>query len=60
MYAGGHSRKITLVDYGSRPPSALDSRPLNFTEFEGKIDQTIFVSVTPSVYEEEYKLLRTE
>ena len=58
MYAGDRSRKQTLVDYGFRLPSALDNRPLNFEEFESKIDQMLFVSATPSVYEHE--LLRTE
>ncbi len=60
MYAGDRSRKQTLVDYGFRLPSALDNRPLNFEEFESKIDQMMFVSATPSVYEEEHELLRTE
>ncbi len=60
MYAGDRSRKTTLVDYGFRLPSALDNRPLNFQEFEGHIDQMMFVSATPSVYEEEHELLRTE
>ncbi len=60
MYAGDRSRKNTLVDYGFRLPSALDNRPLNFEEFEGHIDQMMFVSATPSVYEEEHELLRTE
>ena len=60
MYAGDRSRKQTLVDYGFRLPSALDNRPLNFEEFESKIDQMLFVSATPSVYEEEHELLRTE
>ena len=60
MYAGDRSRKTTLVDYGFRLPSALDNRPLNFTEFEEKIDQMMFVSATPSVYEEEHELFRTE
>ena len=60
MYAGDRSRKTTLVNYGFRLPSALDNRPLNFTEFEGKIDQMMFVSATPSVYEKEHELLRTE
>ena len=60
MYAGDRSRKTTLVDYGFRLPSALDNRPLNFEEFEGKIDQMLFVSATPSVYEAEHELLRTE
>ena len=60
MYAGDHSRKTTLVDYGFRLPSALDNRPLNFTEFESKIDQMLFVSATPNVYEQEHELLRAE
>ena len=60
MYAGDRSRKMTLVDYGFRLPSALDNRPLNFEEFEGKIDQMLFVSATPNVYEEEHELLRAE
>ncbi|NLJ95766.1 MAG: excinuclease ABC subunit UvrB [Clostridiales bacterium] len=60
MYAGDRSRKQTLVDYGFRLPSALDNRPLNFEEFESKISQILFVSATPSVYESEHELLRTE
>lgn len=60
MYAGDRSRKTTLVDYGFRLPSALDNRPLNFTEFENKIDQMLFVSATPSTYEAEHELLRAE
>ena len=60
MYAGDQSRKSTLVDYGFRLPSAKDNRPLNFQEFEGKIDQMLFVSATPSVYEEEHELARVE
>ncbi|MCM1175483.1 MAG: excinuclease ABC subunit UvrB [Blautia sp.] len=60
MYAGDRSRKTTLVDYGFRLPSALDNRPLNFEEFEQHIDQMLFVSATPSVYEEAHELLRTE
>ena len=60
MYAGDRSRKQTLVDYGFRLPSALDNRPLNFEEFESKIDQMLFVSATPNVYEREHELLRTE
>lgn len=60
MYAGDRSRKTTLVDYGFRLPSALDNRPLNFREFESHIDQMLFVSATPSDYEEEHELLRTE
>ena len=60
MYAGDRSRKQTLVDYGFRLPSALDNRPLNFEEFEAYIDQMMFVSATPSDYEKEHELLRTE
>ena len=60
MYAGDRSRKTTLVDYGFRLPSALDNRPLNFEEFEQRIDQMLFVSATPSVYEKEHELLRAE
>ncbi len=53
MYNGDRSRKQTLVDYGFRLPSALDNRPLNFNEFEHKIDQVIYVSATPGDYEKE-------
>ena len=60
MYAGDQSRKTTLVNYGFRLPSAKDNRPLSFQEFEGKIDQMLFVSATPNVYEAEHELLRTE
>lgn len=60
MYSGDQSRKSTLVDYGFRLPSAKDNRPLNFSEFENKINQMMFVSATPSVYEAEHELLRTE
>lgn len=60
MYAGDQSRKSTLVDYGFRLPSAKDNRPLNFEEFESKIDQMLFVSATPNVYENEHELLRVE
>lgn len=60
MYAGDQSRKSTLVNYGFRLPSAKDNRPLNFQEFESKIDQMMFVSATPNVYEKEHELLRTE
>lgn len=60
MYHGDRSRKTTLVDYGFRLPSALDNRPLNFGEFEQHIDQMLFVSATPAVYEKEHELLRTE
>lgn len=51
MYGGDRSRKLVLVDYGFRLPSALDNRPLNFHEFESMLDQTIFVSATPGDYE---------
>ena len=60
MYSGDRARKTTLVDYGFRLPSALDNRPLNFGEFEQHIDQMMFVSATPSDYEAEHELLRTE
>ncbi len=60
MYAGDQSRKSTLVDYGFRLPSAKANRPLNFTEFENKINQMLFVSATPNVYEKEHELLRAE
>ena len=60
MYFGDRSRKKTLVEYGFRLPSALDNRPLNFEEFEGHINQMLFVSATPSTYEAEHELLRTE
>ena len=51
MYEGDKSRKTTLVDFGFRLPSALDNRPLKFSEFESKINQMLFVSATPSKYE---------
>lgn len=51
MYGGDRSRKMVLVDYGFRLPSALDNRPLNFHEFENLIGQTVFVSATPGDYE---------
>lgn len=60
MYAGDRSRKKTLVDYGFRLPSALDNRPLNFEEFESKVNQMLFVSATPGEYEERNELLRVE
>ena len=60
MYAGDQSRKSTLVDYGFRLPSAKDNRPLNFDEFESRIDQILFVSATPGEYEAEHELLRAE
>lgn len=51
MYGGDRSRKLILVDYGFRLPSALDNRPLNFHEFESLLNQTVFVSATPDNYE---------
>lgn len=60
MYNGNLSRKTTLVDFGFRLPSALDNRPLNFEEFEQKVDQMLFVSATPGDYEAEHELLRAE
>lgn len=60
MYQGDRSRKQSLVDYGFRLPSALDNRPLNFSEFESKLDQVMFVSATPAKYEEEHEMLRVE
>lgn len=60
MYNGDQSRKGTLVDYGFRLPSAKDNRPLKFEEFESMIDQMLFVSATPNVYEKDHELLRTE
>ena len=60
MYAGDQSRKSTLVDFGFRLPSAKSNRPLNFQEFEGHINQMLFVSATPSDYEASHELLRTE
>ena len=60
MYFGDQSRKSTLVDYGFRLPSAKDNRPLNFEEFEERIDQVLFVSATPGPYEAEHELLRAE
>ena len=60
MYSGDQSRKSTLVDYGFRLPSAKDNRPLNFTEFEERIDQILFVSATPGEYEGEHEMCRAE
>ena len=60
MFAGDRSRKTTLVNYGFRLPSALDNRPLNFGEFEEHINQVLFVSATPNVYEKEHELARVE
>ena len=60
MYAGDRSRKTTLVEYGFRLPSALDNRPLNFREFESKLNQVLFVSATPAEYEKNCEQLRAE
>lgn len=60
MYSGDQSRKSTLVDYGFRLPSAKDNRPLNFGEFESKVNQMLFVSATPGKYEEQNEFLRVE
>ena len=60
MYAGDQSRKATLVDFGFRLPSAKDNRPLNFTEFEERLDQVMFVSATPGEYEADHEMLRAE
>lgn len=60
MFNGNLSRKTTLVDFGFRLPSALDNRPLNFKEFESRIDQMLFVSATPSEYEAAHEMLRAE
>ena len=60
MYNGDRSRKMTLVDYGFRLPSALDNRPLNFGEFEERIDQILFVSATPGEYEAAHEMLRAD
>lgn len=60
MYNGDKARKKTLVEYGFRLPSALDNRPLSFTEFEDHIDQLLCVSATPSTYEKEHEILRAE
>ena len=60
MYHGDQSRKSTLVDFGFRLPSAKDNRPLSFDEFEGKVNQALFVSATPGKYEDEHELLKVE
>ena len=60
MYHGDRSRKLTLVDYGFRLPSALDNRPLSFDEFEAHINQLLCVSATPGPYEAAHELLRAE
>ena len=54
MYNGDHARKLTLVDYGFRLPSALDNRPLTFGEFQARVNQAIYVSATPGEYELEH------
>ena len=59
MHAGDFSRKKTLVEYGFRLPSAIDNRPLNFQEFEVKIDQIVYVSATPGPYEKDKEEKRT-
>jgi excinuclease ABC subunit B len=51
MYFGDRSRKLTLIEHGFRLPSAIDNRPLNFDEFEGRVKQLLYVSATPGVYE---------
>ncbi|PKM51432.1 MAG: excinuclease ABC subunit B [Firmicutes bacterium HGW-Firmicutes-7] len=60
MYAGDQARKQNLVDFGFRLPSAKDNRPLNFTEFESKINQILFVSATPGPYEKEHEQMYAE
>ena len=60
MFNGNLSRKTVLVDYGFRLPSAIDNRPLNFNEFESRINQVLFVSATPNKYEKEKEQLRAE
>lgn len=60
MYAGDQARKSTLVEYGFRLPSAKDNRPLNFDEFQSKINQALFVSATPGPYEKDHEELYAE
>ena len=60
MHSGDQSRKETLVEYGFRLPSAKDNRPLQFSEFEDRISQMLFVSATPGEYEARHELLRVE
>ncbi len=60
MYSGDRSRKESLVNYGFRLPSAMDNRPLKFTEFEDRIDKMIFVSATPAQYEAEHEQQQAE
>lgn len=60
MYSGDRSRKESLVNYGFRLPSAMDNRPLKFTEFEDRIDKMLFVSATPAQYEAEHEQQQAE
>ena len=60
MYNGDHSRKSSLIEYGFRLPSAFDNRPLQFSEFEGRMGQTVFVSATPAAYEERQSVQTVE
>lgn len=60
MFNGDRARKTTLVEYGFRLPSAFDNRPLNFEEFEAKINQVVFVSATPAEYEKNFSSSITE
>jgi len=60
MFGGNKARKQTLIDFGFRLPSAMDNRPLNFEEFEERIDRVMYVSATPGTYEEEHEELRAE
>ncbi len=60
MYNGDRSRKTTLVDYGFRLPSAMDNRPLQFSEFEGKVNQVVYVSATPGPYEINKSIVENE
>ena len=60
MYNGDRARKENLVEYGFRLPSAFDNRPLNFGEFESKLNQVIFVSATPAEYEKEHSTITAE
>ncbi len=60
MYGGNKKRKETLIDFGFRLPSAMDNRPLNFAEFEDRVDRVLYVSATPGDYEAEHEELRAE
>ncbi len=60
MFGGNKSRKQTLIDFGFRLPSAMDNRPLNFEEFEERVDKILYVSATPADYEEEHEEVRAE